>query len=283
MTWRYGCYTSPDMPTANTDQPSIPVVILCGGLGTRLKEETEFKPKPLVEVGGKPILWHIMKLYSHHGFKRFILCLGYKGDKIKEYFVNYEFMNSDFTLELGNTKDRLQFHNSHLETGWQITFLQTGEKNMTGSRVMQVEKFIDADRFMLTYGDGIANVDVQRLLAFHLSHGKIATITGVRPPSRFGELVLQGSQVKEFREKSQVSAGLINGGFFIFERSLFDYLDETPDCILEKTPLERLAREGQLMAYVHEDFWQCMDTYRDYQLLNHLWESQPCPWKVWKD
>ena len=266
----------------NTQQ--IPVVLLCGGAGTRLKEETEFKPKPLVEIGGKPILWHIMKIYSHYGFHRFILCLGYKGEKIKEYFMSYEIMNSDFTLSLGSAHNgHVKFHNSHLESGWKVTFVQTGEKNMTGSRVKQVEKYLDADTFMLTYGDGIANIDLSGLLAFHRSHGKIATVTGVRPPSRFGELVLDGTRVHEFSEKPQVSTGAINGGFFVFNKEVFRYLDANTDCILEREPLERLARDGQLMAYSHDGFWQCVDTYRDYQLLNHLWGTQPELWKVWKE
>lgn len=256
------------------------VVILCGGRGTRMEEETEIRPKPLVEVGGKPILWHIMKIYAHYGFNDFILCLGYKGYMIKEYFLNYEIMHSDFTLNLG-TNDIQTYNKSH-EKNWQITFADTGEKSQTGARVKKIEKYIDGDIFMLTYGDGVADIDIHKLLQFHLSHGKIGTVTGVHPSSRFGELVIKKNNVVEFGEKPQVKEGFINGGFFIFNRKFFKYLEEDDNCFMEKEPLEQLARDKELKVYPHEGFWQCMDTRRERDILNRLWDSKQAPWKVWE-
>ncbi len=258
----------------------IKVAILCGGRGTRLKEETEYRPKPLVEIGGKPILWHIMKIYAHYGFKDFILCLGYKGELIKEYFINYETMNCDFTLELGSGNAKI--HNSHQERGWSVTLADTGEIAMTGARIKRIEKYIDSDIFMLTYGDGLATIDIPKLLDFHKSHGKIGTVTGVRPPSRFGELIITENKVTEFSEKPQIKEGFINGGFFVFDKRLFSFLKDDDNCRLEKEPLENLALEGELMVYCHEGFWQCMDTYRDLLLLNKFCMNQKPPWKVWK-
>lgn len=271
------------------------VVILCGGMGTRLREETEYRPKPLVEIGGKPILWHIMKIYSHYGFKDFILCLGYKGEMIKEYFLNYEKMNSDFTLKLG-TND-IKFYNSCKEQDWTITFVKTGINAMTGARIKRIEKYIDTELFMLTYGDGVANINLRELLKFHKSHGKIGTVTGVNPSSRFGKLVIAENKVKKFSEKPQIKDSFINGGFFIFDKNFFRYLENNDDCILEREPLKNLTSDGELMIYKHKGYWQCMDTYRDLQLLNNLWlgkeqekelffnntkKTEP-PWKVWKD
>lgn len=261
---------------------NIPVVILAGGFGTRLREQTEFIPKPMVPIGTKPILWHIMKIYSHYGFKRFIICLGYKGELIKEYFLHYKFRNSDFTINLGNHED-ISIHSSHNEEDWQVTLADTGLKTMTGARVKGIEKYIDTEYFLLTYGDGVANVEIERLVEFHLSHGKIATISGVRPPSRFGELLTEGNHVIEFGEKPQVGSSLINGGFFVFNRGIFSYLQEDDECTLEKEPLEKIAKDGQLMVYHHIGFWQCMDTLRDMNLLNEYWESGHAPWKIWKD
>lgn len=258
---------------------NIKVVILCGGMGTRLREETEFKPKPLVEIGGKPILWHIMKIYSHYGFKDFILCLGYKGEMIKEYFLNYELLNSDFTIELGSKN--IEIHGSHDESGLKVSLVNTGETTLTGSRVKKIEKFIDSETFMLTYGDGVADINISELLKFHKSHGKIGTITGVHPVSRFGELVVRDSEVVSFSEKPQSSDGLINGGYFVFNRQFLDYVRQDEDCVLEKEPLEDLVRDGELRVYKHNGFWQCMDTYRDFILLNSLWKTNP-QWKVWK-
>jgi glucose-1-phosphate cytidylyltransferase len=259
---------------------SIRVVILCGGMGTRLKEETEFKPKPMVEIGGKPILWHIMKIYASYGFKDFVLCLGYKGEMIKQYFLNYEMMSCDITVELGSSN--VKVHNSHQEQGWRIILADTGENALTGARVKRIEKYIDGDLFMLTYGDGVADIDIKKLLEFHKSHGKIGTVTGVHPSSRFGELVVESDQVKEFSEKPQIKEGFINGGFFVFNKKFFDYLNDDDSCVLEGEPLEHLASDGELMIWKHKGFWQCMDTYRDMMLLNDIW-GREAPWKVWRD
>jgi glucose-1-phosphate cytidylyltransferase len=256
---------------------NIPVVILCGGLGTRLREETEFKPKPMVEIGGKPVLWHIMKTYAYYGFRRFILCLGYKGDLIKDYFLNYEAMSNDFTIHLGQ-ENKLAYQSNHHEEDFDVTVVDTGLKTMTGGRIKRIERFIDSDTFMVTYGDGLANVDIGALVAFHYQHGKLATLTATRPPSRYGILEMAAdSQVQRFREK--VQAEWINGGFLVFNRRVFDYLDS--DCVLEREPLERLAADGQLMAFRHKGFWIGMDTYREYEMLNQMWDSREAPWKVW--
>ncbi|MDD5772141.1 MAG: glucose-1-phosphate cytidylyltransferase [bacterium] len=256
------------------------VVILCGGKGTRMKEETEFRPKPLVNIGGYPIIWHIMKIYAHYGFKDFVLCLGYKGNMIKEYFLNYEAMNNDFTVCLG-AKNKIKFHSKHEEHNWNVTLVDTGEEAMTGARVKKVEKYIDTDLFMVTYGDGVADIDIRKLVNFHNSHGKIGTITGVHPSSRFGELIIKENKVSKFYEKPQVSQGLINGGFFVFKKEIFKYIKEDESCLLEKEPLETLAKESNLMAYLHLGFWQCVDTYRELEVLNDLWKTPHPPWKVW--
>jgi glucose-1-phosphate cytidylyltransferase len=258
----------------------LKVVILCGGRGSRLNEETGLRPKPLVEIGGRPILWHIMKLYAHHGFKDFVLCLGYKGDMIKSYFLNYHCLNSDLTVEL-SYPPRLEFHRSPSEEGWRVTLADTGLEAMTGARLKRVERYVDGDTFMLTYGDGVADIDLQELVAFHRSHGRLATVTGVRPPARFGELVVEDGMALEFREKPQVRTGRISGGFFVLDRRVFDYVEADDSCNFERGPLATLAREHQLMVYPHDGFWQCMDTYRDWMLLNEMWEKQGAPWKVW--
>ena len=255
------------------------VVILCGGRGTRMQKETEYLPKPLVEIGGKPILWHIMKTYAHYGFNEFILCLGYKGKMIKEYFLNYEAMNSDFTLSLGS--NNIESYNQSQENNWKITFADTGENAQTGARVKKIEKYIDSDVFMLTYGDGVANINIEKLLKFHTQHGKIGTVTGVHPVSRFGELAIDGEKVTEFGEKPQIKEGFINGGFFVFNKNFFNYLKKDDDCYLEKYPLERLAKDGELKVYLHEGFWQCMDTQRELDILNNLWDSSKAFWKIW--
>ncbi len=256
------------------------VIIFCGGLGTRLREETEFRPKPLVEIGGKPILWHIMKTYSHYGFNDFVLCLGYKGNMIKEYFAHYDLFNKDFTLILGK-KDEPLMHNSHNEGDWRITFADTGEDAFKGARLKKIEKYIEDDTFMVTYGDGVANVDIKKLLEFHKNHGKMVTITGVHPISRFGELVTEGNQIKKFEEKPQSDGQPINGGFFVFNRRIFDYLNENDDCDLEKGTLEKIAQDGQLMMYRHDGFWYCMDTLRDTDYLRKVWAEKKALWKVW--
>lgn len=256
------------------------VVILCGGKGTRLREETEFRPKPLVEIGGKPILWHIMKTYSHFGFRDFVLCLGYKGYMVKEYFLNYKTMNNDFTVKLNNHDD-IKFHNNYGETDWTVTLVDTGEDAQTGSRIKKIERYIKGDSFMVTYGDGVANIDIKKLLKFHKSANKIGTVTGVRPSSRFGELVADKNNVIKFHEKPQVNNGLINGGFFVFNKTFFKYLKAQDNCCLENEPLEALVANGELGVYVHDGFWQCVDTYRELELLNKMWESPKPLWKVW--
>jgi len=256
------------------------VIILCGGQGTRLKEETEFRPKPMVEIGGRPILWHIMKIYAFYGFTDFIICTGYKGEIIKEYFLNYEAMNNDFTIRLGYP-NQIEFHSNHSEKNWNVTIADTGDEAMTGTRIKRVGRYIDGDEFMLTYGDGLADVDIKKLIEFHHSKGKIGTVTGVRPSSRFGEIIFKGDQVKEFAEKPQSSEGHISGGFFVFKRSFLNYLSSDDNCILEKEPLEKLTKEGNLSMYSHSGFWHCMDTYRDYLFLRKLWQKNKAPWKVW--
>jgi len=258
------------------------VVILCGGKGTRIREETEFRPKPMVEIGHKPILWHIMKIYASYGFNDFVLCLGYKGEMIKEYFLNYEIMNSDFTIELGSNRKHIQIHDSHVKDRWNVTLADTGTSSMTGARLKQIEPYIETDNFMLTYGDGVGNIDLKKLLEFHASHKRIATITGVRPPSRFGELVTQGSTVTEFSEKPQIREGYINGGFFALNRKVFDYLSEDEGCIFEREPLEKLANDDQLRVFFHNDYWHCMDTLRDLDILEKEWHKENPSWKVWE-
>jgi glucose-1-phosphate cytidylyltransferase len=255
------------------------VVVLCGGLGTRLREETEFRPKPLVEVGGRPILWHIMKIYAHSGFRDFVLCLGYRGNMIKDYFLNYEAMNNDFTICLGR-QSQIRYNGLHDEQGFQVTLAETGLETMTGGRLQRVKKYIDGDTFMLTYGDGVADIDLKRLLEFHQAHGKLVTITTVTPTSRFGIVEMdRDGQVLKFLEKPRTST-FASAGFFIMQRGVFDYL--TGDsCILEREPMQRLAADGQLMAYQHNGSFYAMDTYREYELLNQLWAKDQAPWKVW--
>lgn len=257
------------------------VVILCGGHGTRLREETEYRPKPLVEVGGKPILWHIMKGYAHFGVREFVLCLGYRGNMLKDYFLSYEAMNNDFTICLGQ-RSSIEYHGAHEEQDYYVTLAETGLEAMTGSRVKQAERFVDDDTFMVTYGDGVSDVDISNLLAFHRSHGRLATLTCVRPLSRFGVVDLGPDLgVRAFAEKPQAD-GWTNAGFFVFDAKVFDYLSSDPHCVLEREPLERLARDQQLMAYRHEGFFFAMDTYREYQHLNALWAAGEAPWAVWQ-
>jgi glucose-1-phosphate cytidylyltransferase len=245
-----------------------------------LREETEFRPKPLVEVGGRPILWHIMKIYAEQGFHDFVLCLGYRGNMIKEYFLNYEAMNSDFTICLGN-KAQITYHGNHGEQGIAVTLVDTGADSMTGGRLKRVAKFLkNDDQFMVTYGDGLGDVNLNELAAFHRSHAKIATVTTFRPASRFGILNIDDSQrVLSFNEKPRSDAWA-SAGFFVFDQRIFDYIDGD-DCILERKPLESLAKEGQLVAYHHQGFFCAMDTYREYELLNDLWRTGQAPWKRW--
>ena len=259
---------------------NIPVVILCGGMGTRLREETEFKPKPMVHIGNRPILWHIMKTYSSYGFNDFILCLGYKGEVIKEYFLNYEILNSDFTIELGNGKN-VRLHSCHNEKEWRVTLADTGESALKGARLKRIQKYVTSDLFMVTYGDGLSNVNIGELLNFHIGHGKVATVTGVNPTSRFGELKLKGDRVAKFVEKEEFGKTFVSGGFFVFSRELFDYLKDDDGCDFEVGPMEDLAAAGQLMVYKHKGFWACMDTARDVEYLNRLWDDHRAPWKTW--
>lgn len=253
-------------------------VILCGGMGTRLAEETRLRPKPLVTVGGHPILWHILNCYGHHGFNHFTLALGYMGEAIKEYFLNYYSLDSDLRIDL---KTGATEHIRPSRRDWQVELIDTGNESMTGGRLHRLESLLRPEgTFMLTYGDGVGDVDIGRLVAFHRAHGKLATVTAVRPPARFGGMVFNGDQVTEFCEKPQTGEGWINGGYFVFEPQVFDYLagDAT---VLEGAPLENLARDGQLMAYKHDGFWQCMDTVRDRQLLESMWASGSATWKKW--
>lgn len=254
------------------------VVILCGGRGTRLREQTEFMPKPLVDVGGHPILWHIMKIYAHYGYNSFICCLGYKGNLIKQYFLNYEYMQNDFTLNLDEKNEKTIINQE--EKDWSITLANTGLETMTGGRIKEIEKYIDGDIFLATYGDGVADINIDKLINFHLEKGKIATVTGVHPTSRFGIIEHADGLVKRFREKPQVNE-VINGGFFVFSRKIFDYLGA--NSILEKEPLEQLALDQELAVYEHKGFWFCMDTYRDYLEINKIWNENKAVWKIWKD
>lgn len=256
------------------------VVILCGGMGTRLKEETEFRPKPMVHIGDCPVIWHVMKTYAHFGHSDFVLALGYKGEMIKNYFCHYELMNNDITIELG-APEKTQIHQGHDESGWQITLADTGEKTLKGARLKKIKKYIDDDTFMVTYGDGLANVNINDLLEFHHSHGKLGTVTGINPASRFGELKIEGDQVDAFYEKPTDSDGYVNGGYFVFNRKIFDYLTEDDDCDLEVGALEKIASEGQLAVYKHKGFWACMDTIRDMDYLNRLWSENRAEWKLW--
>lgn len=257
------------------------VVILCGGMGTRLREETEFRPKPMVTIGGRPILWHIMKLYAHHGFTEFVLCLGYRGSMIKEHFLNYEAMNNDFTIELG-AKNRIEYHGTHDEGDFKVTLVDTGLDTQTGARVKHIEPHIDGDTFMVTYGDGVSDVDIGKLVEFHRSHGRLATVTTVRPTSRFGILEVDERGVAtRFAEKPTLD-GWVSTGFFVFHRNVFEHLSADPSCILERGPMEQLVDAGQLMTYRHRGFFCAMDTYREFQLLNELWDGGQAPWKVWR-
>ena len=260
-------------------------IILCGGQGSRIQDFTGgLKPKPMVEIGGRPILWHIMKGYAHYGIKDFVLCLGHLGNYIKDYFLHYEALNSDVTLHLG-ARGEIQYQHEHSEADWVVTLVDTGLNTMTGARIAKVKRFVEKeDVFMLTYGDGVADVNFHELLAFHRSHGRIATITGIVPQGKFGRLNVEGHEVRAFEEKPQDEAeGRINGGFMVFTPRVFEYLSIDPSCTLERVPMEQLAEQGQLMMYSHDGFWQCMDTYRDLQQLESLWASDHPPWKIWKD
>ncbi|MFW5652868.1 MAG: glucose-1-phosphate cytidylyltransferase [Planctomycetota bacterium] len=260
------------------DPARVPVFVLCGGLGTRLKEETEFRPKPMVPVGSHPILWHIMRSYSHFGFKRFILCLGYKAEVIKSYFANYATMNSDFTVELKTNK--VNVHSIDHDEDWDVTLAYTGDHTMTGARVaLAAERYLtDEEHFAVTYGDGVTDANFRDEFAFHLENGRLGTVLGVNPPSRFGELRLDGNQVVEFDEKPKFNEKWINGGYFFFRRGFEKYLSNDQGCVLERKPLVQLARDGQLSVYRHSGFWKCMDTQRDREELDAIWNSGNPPW-----
>lgn len=250
-------------------------VILCGGLGTRISEETQVRPKPMVEIGGRPILWHIMKIYERYGHADFMLALGYKGEVIKDYFLNYHARQSDFTVALKS--GQVDYSNPNAED-WRVSLIDTGADSMTGGRLLRLRRhLVDDGTFMLTYGDGVSDVDLAELLAFHRRHGRLATVTAVRPPARFGDLRIEDGQVVNFEEKPQAGEGWINGGFFVFEPAVFDYI-EGDTIILEKAPLEQLAKQGQLMAFRHGGYWQSMDTLRDRQALEEVWASGKAPW-----
>jgi len=255
----------------------VKVVLLAGGLGTRLREETEYRPKPMVEIGGHPIIWHIMKNLSHFGMKDFVIAAGYRGEVIKDYFLNFRSRSQDFTVSL-STGDVAYHAVQHDDMEWTVTVADTGKDTMTGGRVKRAARYTEG-RFMVTYGDGLADVNVDQLLAFHESHGRLATVTTTRPSTRFGVLDLGPDGVVErFREKPQAD-GHVNAGFFVFEPEVLEYLDD--ECVLEREPLERLAADRQLVAYEHTGFWQPMDTYREFQMLNEMWDAGDAPWRVW--
>jgi len=256
------------------------VVILAGGFGTRISEESHLKPKPMIEIGERPILWHIMKIYSHYGFNEFIICLGYKGYAIKEYFAHYYLHEADVTFDYSKKNERMIHY--HAAEPWKVTLVNTGTETMTGGRIKRIQPYIGDEPFMLTYGDGLSTVDVAKLVAYHKNHGKLATVTSVQPSGRFGALEFgEDNSISGFREKPRGDGAWINGGFFVLRPDVFDYIDGD-HTIFEKEPLEGLARAGQLAAYKHSGFWQAMDTLRDKNHLEDLWKSGMAPWKVWK-
>jgi len=253
-------------------------VILAGGMGTRISEETSIRPKPMIEIGGKPILWHILKIYSAHGINDFVICLGYKGYVIKEYFANYFLHMSDVTFDM--SENRMEVHQKHAEP-WKVTLVDTGEQTMTGGRIRRILPYVqNDDAFCLTYGDGVSSVDIKKLVEFHRSHGALATLTGVQPPGRFGALGLRGSSIAAFQEKPNGDGAWINGGFFVCSPKVIDRISDD-STVWEREPVESLAQDGQIHAYLHDGFWQPMDTLRDKQLLEDLWQSGNAPWKVW--
>jgi glucose-1-phosphate cytidylyltransferase len=254
------------------------VAILAGGLGTRLSEETTIKPKPMVEIGGKPMLWHIMSIYAAFGFNEFVIALGYKGEVIKDYFLNYHYRSRSLTVDLQSGNANL--HDSKNDENWIVHLLDTGTDTQTGGRIKQVSRFIGNEPFMLTYGDGVSNINLLELLKFHNEKGKLATLTAVRPPARFGQMILDGDRVSQFEEKPQIGEGWINGGFFVLQPEIVKYIKDD-QTLWEREPLEQLAVEGQLAAYRHNDFWYCMDTLRDVNLLDKFWQDGKAPWKIW--
>jgi glucose-1-phosphate cytidylyltransferase len=256
------------------------IVILCGGYGTRISDVAGDNPKPMIPVGPYPIIWHIMKYYSSFGYNDFVLCLGYKKQVIKDFFLNLEANTNDFTVNFRRSEG-IEFHVDHDESNWRVTLADTGLNSMTGARISKIKKYIGDEDFMLTYGDGIGDIDIDKLLAFHKSHGKTLTVTGVRPPGRFGELVVEGGQVMEFNEKPQSSRGRISGGFFVASASLFNFLNDDDGLVFEQEPMRKLVVDRELMVYEHDNFWQPMDTSRDYRLLNELYDKGKAPWVRW--
>ena len=252
------------------------VVILAGGLGSRLSEETDVRPKPMVEIGGKPIIWHIMKIYAAHGFNEFVVCLGYKGFIIKEYFANLFLHQSDITINLEN--NQIEIHNRESDN-WKITLVDTGRDSMTGGRIKRIQSYVGNSSFMLTYGDGLGNINVKGLLDFHKAHGKSVTVTSIKPDGRFGVLGLdENNRVNRFNEKSTEDVAWINGGFFVCEPGIFKYLENREDLVFEKEPIQSIVQDQQMDMYAHDEFWQCMDTYRDWELLNQMFKSGKAPW-----
>lgn len=253
------------------------VVILAGGFGTRISEESHLKPKPMIEIGDKPILWHIMKYYSQYGYNDFIICLGYKSYVIKEFFSNYFLYSSDITFNLSS--NQMEIHNSIAEN-WNVTLIETGLNTMTGGRIKRIEKYIGNESFLLTYGDGVSNVNIKEVVDFHKQHKKLATLTTVKPEGRFGFLEIEQNHIKTFREKSKTDTGWINAGFMVLEPEIIQYITDD-ECVFEREPLERIAQDGELMAYKHSGFWQCMDTQRDKKKLEQLWMDGRAPWRIW--
>ena len=266
----------------SSDFSGIKTVILCGGKGTRIQELSEVMPKPMTPIGGKPILWHIMNIYAFHGLTEFVLCLGYKGWMIKDFFLNYRMMISDCSITLGNHTD-VEFHDEFPESFWKVTLSDTGEHAMTGARLWRVRRYLEGcDHFCLTYGDGVADVDLKALLRHHKESGLAATLTGVKVAGRFGELDVQNGKVTDFNEKPARTLGRVSGGFMVFDnRRIWDYLNDDEDLILENEPLMALSADGQLGVYEHDGYWQCMDTFREYSLLNEIWHGGQAPWKIW--
>lgn len=256
------------------------VVLLAGGFGTRISEESYLKPKPMIDIGGMPVIWHIMKYYTHYGYNEFIICAGYKQHVIKEYFADYYLHNSDITFDF-SAENKIVVHNNTSEA-WIVTIVDTGLNTFTGGRIKRIQKYIGDEPFMLTYGDGVCDVPIDKLVTFHKANGKIGTITAVQPEGRFGVLDLEGSKINSFREKSKTDVGYINGGFMVMQPEIFKYI-EGDEIIFEREPLESIADKGQLMAYKHDGFWHCMDTMRDKERLEKLWECGQAPWKVWND
>ena len=268
------------MSGRDTPLERMPVVILAGGKGTRLREETERVPKPLVGIGERPILWHIMKLFGHHGANRFVLCLGFKSWLIKEYFLRYREQIADVTVRLGDPAPPVIHGNG--DEDWEVTLAETGLETGTGARLHRVREYVDTDTFILTYGDGLGSVDIGALVDFHRSHGRIGTVTGVHPTSRYGEMKVTDGVVTDFVEKPTTAEGFVSGGFFVFQREFLDYLDDDPELMFERAPLQRLARDGELAVFPHSGFWMGMDTFREFSELNRLWAQGDAPWKVWE-